>query len=360
MANSSERFQHLQRTLSPDQAILLSSPTDLTYFANFLILVPEEREGFLLITQKACYLIKASFSPVPQHHTYRVLEQCRPPALAKHLEEIFTTHQLRYLNLDLSSLFVDEYKAIQEVAQRHHLELLEIEKDTLWQHRMKKDTQEIALMRTAGRYGQQAFQHIFDRLAVGMTEKEVANQVEIELLQLGADKSAFPTIVAFGAHGAEPHYQPGDVPLKKNTAVLIDMGAIVHGYRSDLTRSFWFGDRPEPQFLQVEKIVKDAYTTTFTYLQEHLQETPTAKSLDETARSFIKHHGYEHQFIHTTGHGIGLDIHEPPSLSWSSSQSLLPGMVITIEPGIYLPTQFGFRHENTILIGEKNIEVLTK
>ena len=373
MASNPERFRHLQTSLAAGQAILLSTPTDLAYFADFSVLLPEEREGFLLITAETCYLIKATFSPAPAEHTYQILEQCRPPALAKHLEKIIQADHLHELALDFSSVFVDEYQAIQKVAEENQVTLVAEDKDQIWQLRMIKDETEIEELRLAGHYGEAAFQTVRKKLQVGITEKEVAAQIEVALLELGADKTAFPTIVAFGANGASPHYQPGNVALTAEMPVLIDMGAMVHGYRSDLTRSFWFGDHPTEEFTKIEKIVIGAYQETAQFLDKTLRKSSlsnlpgtvtsigiAAKELDTIARTSIRQYGYGQQFIHTTGHGVGLDIHEPPSLNWSNDQPLKPGMVITIEPGIYLPDHFGLRYENTILIGEKHSEVLTK
>lgn len=362
MANHLARFRQLQQLLQANQAILLSTPTDLRYFASFSVLLPEEREGFFLITSDESYLIKASFSPAPSTADYQILEHCRPTALAQHLTKIIEKHQLQEIRLDYSSLFVEEYQAIQTVAQQKNVSLTGLDREQIWKYRMVKDQEEIEIMRQAGRYAQAAFKAIFDQLQVGMTEKAVALQIEVELLKLGADQTAFPTIVAFGEHGALPHHQPGESTLKKETAVLIDMGAMTQGYRSDLTRSFWFGSQPTPEFQKVEKIIEGAYKLTLQFLEKEIQtknDHLAAKDLDTVARNYITEQGYENQFIHSTGHGVGLDIHEPPSLNWNNTQLLKTGMIITIEPGIYLPAQFGFRYENTILIKDKEIEVLT-
>jgi Xaa-Pro aminopeptidase len=362
MANTPAHVRQLQQSLSPGQAILLSAPTDLTYFADFYILLPEEREGFFVVTVDDCYLIKATFSPAAATPRYHILEQCKPLALAQHLATIIRTHQLHELALDYSSLYVDEHQAIQSVADKDQVSLVQLDKNRVWQCRMIKDEQELEKMRVAGKYGQFVFTMILEGLHQGITEKEVAKHIEVELLKLGADKSAFPSIVAFGAGGAAPHYQPGNVPLTNNTAVLIDMGAMVDGYRSDLTRSFWFGDQPDAEFIKVEQIVTGAYQKTLDFLENEVKNSRpvAAKDLDHAARDLISQQGYEKEFIHTTGHGVGLDIHEPPSLNWNNSQTLETGMIITIEPGVYLPGKFGFRYENTILLKEKTIEVLTQ
>lgn len=364
MVHFSERLRRVQQTLAPGKAILLSSATDLAYFADFQILLPEEREGFLLITPRSVYLMKATFSPAPSDVSFlHVLENCRPASLAQHVSQIATQDEVKDLAIDLGTLFVDEYQALQSVALQNKFSLVSLEKERIWKLRMIKDKTEATALRQAGQIAHATFEHILKQLHIGVTEREVANQIEIELLRMGAQQTAFPTIVAFGPNGAAPHYQPGNVALRTNMPILIDMGARFHGYRSDLTRSFWFGNNPSAEFVKIEKIVTGAYEATVAFLEKavrtHTLQKLHARDLDQVARIFITEHGEGHHFIHTTGHGVGLDIHEPPSLNGSNSQLLQAGMVITIEPGIYLPGQFGYRHENTIFIGDTTIEVLT-
>jgi Xaa-Pro aminopeptidase len=126
-----------------------------------------------------------------------------------------------------------------------------------------------------------------------------------------------------------------------------------------MTRSWWFGDQPPADFTQIKNLVDEAYSLTLEQLQQP-SITVTAQILDETARTFISQAGFGQEFIHTTGHGVGLDIHEPPSLYWKNKQPILPGMIITIEPGIYLPERFGYRWENTVLITDTGCQELTK
>ena len=122
-----------------------------------------------------------------------------------------------------------------------------------------------------------------------------------------------------------------------------------------MTRSFWFGDSPDSTFTRIESVVMQAYAAAEKAVMEFIEAgtATTAKDVDDIARAVITDAKYEEYFIHTTGHGLGLDIHEPPSLSWRNPQPLQPNMALTIEPGIYLPEVFGFRHENTLLLTPK-------
>lgn len=379
-----QRAIQLQEKLLPHQAFLISSPLDVQYFTQFQFLVPEEREAFFVVTKTGFYLIRASFSPLPttEEIFFTVLENCKPAALAKHLKKIVemsgvettSAPQLTEILFDHSSLFVEELEAIKSELKTiggenndagSSVVLSPFDRNLIWQQRMIKDKKEVEVMARAGQIIAEVMQKAIRAARAGMTEQDLAHFIDQELHSLGAEKPAFPTIVAFGANGAEPHYQPSaTIQLQPNTPILIDAGAIFHNYRSDMTRTFWFGDQPSSQFLAIEKIVKDAYEAAFSFVQNRAPSPTspprlTARDIDSAARKIINAAGYGDQFIHTTGHGIGLDIHEPPSLNWSNEMPIENGMTITIEPGIYLVGQFGYRHENTILVQSTGATVLT-
>jgi len=192
---------------------------------------------------------------------------------------------------------------------------------------------------------------------------------------------AFPTIVAFGKNGAMPHYQPQNIKLKPETPILIDFGVNFENYYSDMSRTIWFGKQPSAKFLKAEKAVKKAHQQVLAKLttanldlknkktdlknsEENTTKSTTkieltAKDLDQAARGEIAQRGFADQFIHTTGHGLGLEIHEPPSLSWQDHTPIKPNMVFTIEPGIYFPGEFGYRHEDTVLMTDQGVKILT-
>jgi Xaa-Pro dipeptidase len=360
--NFADRVTRFQKNLTPTQLALLSTATDICYFSNYQTLVPEEREGFFVITSSKSYLIHASFSPTPTDHAYELLENCRPNSLAEHLKKLILEQHITEILYDATSLFVEEFQAIENVGVQNvsPVKLTPLNKNWIWQLRMKKDADEVLRLRRASEIISEVMARIAENFEVGITEKEIANQMDVLIRELGADQPAFPTIVAFGDHGALPHYQPSKVPLVENTAVLIDAGAWFENYRSDMTRTFWFGAQPDQEFLKIEKVVKEAYQQTLSKVRNRDTATKLqAKNLDEAARGIISTAGYGQQFIHTTGHGVGIDIHEPPSLNWKNETVLETGMIITIEPGIYLPDKFGYRYENTVLITEKSAEELT-
>ncbi len=356
-----DRIARFQKKLQLNQAAVIATSSDIRYATGFICLTPHEREALLVITPAECYLFHASFTPVPSGLSNLNVTTIAPYTLAslsKKLVEITesSTHQPGHILVDMKSLYADEYHQLQ---QNQAFELQPLDQRWLQSQRRRKDENEIAAITAASTIVAKAVAAVTKRLQKGMTEIEVRYLLEDAMRQAGSEAPAFPTIVAFGPHSALPHHQPTDTTLTTNTAILIDCGATVDGYHSDMTRTLWFGDRPNPTFLEIETSVKNAYQAALTCLRQNGGALPTAKEVDDAARDVITQAGYGPQYIHTTGHGVGLDIHEAPSLSWKNDEPLETDMVITIEPGIYLNGKFGYRHENTVVLEEKNIREVT-
>lgn len=351
------RLKQLQATLAPDQAYLLANPHDIFYFSDFLTLVPEEREAFLLVSSKNAHLIYASFSPLPgDMGNIQTHPGTDPERLLSHLQLIQGQEGWQRVALDESKIFVHEYKALEKLANCQ-LEALDLKHP--WRIRAVKDDVEIAAIKRASQIAAEAFDQLLPQIKTGMTELEVQALLESLMRQLGATGPAFPTIVAFGKNGALPHYQPGTVVLKAEMSILIDFGATFDHYRSDITRTWWHGTQPDQTFTKIESLVKDAYQQVLAVPAQKPMAELSASDLDLAARSLIQKAGYGSQFIHTTGHGVGLDIHEPPSISPRNPSLLQPNMVITVEPGVYLEGKFGYRHENTVLVTAEGLQELT-
>ena len=346
------RLQQLQSHLNQSEAWVLSNPNDIYYFTGFESLVPEEREAFLIVTPSKVYLIQASFSPSPNLDQLIILKGCSSQHLTNYLHRITADHALTTLYLDEDHLSVKEYKGLTAINSK----LVPLDTTWIWNLRMVKDDQEIADSRQAAAIISTVITKTISFLKPGVTELEVKNYLVQQLWQAGSSAEAFPSIIAFGPHTALPHHQPGETRLEMEMPVLIDAGAQVHHYRSDMTRTIWFGSTPSDQFLQLEKIVHQAYQKAFAVAKS---PSATAQQVDEAARNHIAQAGFGPQFNHTTGHGVGLDIHEPPSLNGSNSSPLKPGMLLTIEPGIYLEGSVGYRYENTVLLTTAGVTELT-
>lgn len=220
--------------------------------------------------------------------------------------------------------------------------------------RAVKSEDEIERIRTSVQTNSAALERAIRKITPRMTESGLAAELEYQMRRLGAEKPAFETIVAAGARSALPHAQPGHKLLNERGLLLIDMGAMQAGYASDMTRVLHLG-KPSPKTLRLYQAVLEAQLAAIAAVQPG----KTAGAVDKAARKVLKTHGFEREFVHSTGHGLGLEIHEPPRLGKKDGTVLQPGMVITIEPGAYLEGFGGVRIEDTVVVTAAGCEVLT-
>jgi Xaa-Pro dipeptidase len=221
--------------------------------------------------------------------------------------------------------------------------------------RSRKDETEINSMRKAVDIAQNALQETLPKIKAGITEREVASELVVQLLKLGSDpKLPFFPIVASGPNSANPHANPTDRPLQNGDLLIIDWGANVGGYYSDITRTFTIGEI-DPALISIGEVVLDANSSA----REVTKPDTSASDVDKAARSVIEDAGYGEYFIHRTGHGLGLEAHEDPYIRAENPQLLQEGMTFTIEPGIYLPGRGGIRIEDDVFVTPEGAEVLT-
>ncbi len=222
--------------------------------------------------------------------------------------------------------------------------------------RETKDADELKKIREACRIAYNAYEYVKPRVKTGMMECEVAAMLEGFMQTQGAMGTPFPTIVAFGENGANPHYKTGTRALKKEDAILLDFGCIYKGYTSDISRCWWHGRREPAEYTKIWKIVDNARRTG---VKTACIGTPT-KQVDAAARGVIEKAGYGVYFTHRTGHGIGIENHEEPCNSPQSQAILVAGNVFSVEPGIYLPGKFGVRLEDTVVATQAGPKIYTK
>ncbi|PIV74372.1 MAG: peptidase M24 [Rhodobacteraceae bacterium CG17_big_fil_post_rev_8_21_14_2_50_65_11] len=224
---------------------------------------------------------------------------------------------------------------------------------TLGHLRAMKDAAELDALRRCARLNDAAAAAGFAALKVGVSERDIAAVIEAHYKAHGA-KPEF-IIVGFGANGAYPHHHTGDTALEENMAVLIDTGCRIGGYPSDMTRCAWFGDAPSTEFLKVAAVVEQAVQAALAAVRPGVP----ARDIDAAARNVIAAAGYGEQFVHRTGHGLGIDVHEPPYITATSHVALQAGNVFSIEPGIYLPGRFGVRLEEVVVTTPTGAEILS-
>ncbi len=221
--------------------------------------------------------------------------------------------------------------------------------------RATKDPTELTAIRKSIRVAEAAFKAMCESIRVGQTEKEMASRLEYEMARRGSVGVAFPTICAEGPNAALPHAHPGKRKVKKGSAILFDWGACVDGYTSDLTRVVFVGSIPK-KLSEIYLIVLEAQMRAIAAIRAGKRMC----DVDAVARSYIAEAGYGEAFNHGLGHGMGLDVHEAPRLSWQSKDKLKAGMVVTVEPGIYLPGVGGVRIEDDILVTATGHRVLSR
>ncbi len=220
--------------------------------------------------------------------------------------------------------------------------------------RMIKNDAEANTLREGAKELDRAFEHICTRIKPGITEKEIALELEIFLLKQGAEKTSFSFIVASGARGAMPHGVASNKTIESGELVTMDYGAFFSGYATDMTRTVSSGE-PEPEMRRIYDLVLEAQQKAASEVKPGMK----AKDLDAVARDLFDKAGYGDYFGHGLGHGVGLETHEQPVLNNQSETVLEPGMVITVEPGIYIPGRGGVRIEDMVLVGESAGEILT-
>ena len=221
--------------------------------------------------------------------------------------------------------------------------------------RMKKDLQELAVMRKAAILADEVMEQAFRLLKPGVRESEIAAEIEYHMKKLGASRPAFDTIVASGKRAALPHARPTSKRLKKNELVVLDLGAILGHYCSDMTRTVFLGRAPR-RIREWYQAVNEARAAAVAAVKPGI----TSGEIDAAARNVLKKSGLDRYFVHSTGHGLGLEVHEDPRVARGQAIRLEAGNVITIEPGIYVEDLGGIRIEDDVAVRSQGSEVLTR
>ncbi len=367
------RLLKLDKLLSQQSldAALISKVSDITYLTNFSHFSHIEREAFLLITQKNRYIltdgrysdaVKKHISPPSRWQAERseamtpgrwtpelqLAEISAQNPFDNVLKSIVEKEKIHSLGIETNNITVAEHKKIApHVKNLKHFDLTEL--------RIKKDPEEISAIQKACELGDKTFAFILEKIKPGITEKEVAYEMENFIRKNGAEIS-FRTVVAFGKNSAFPHHKTGNERLKNNDTVLLDFGVKYENYCSDMTRTIFFG-KASPEKKRVYATVLTAQQKAIEYLKKNIKNQILLSSIDKIARDYIIAKGYP-TIPHALGHGIGLQDHE--SYSLSTKEILKNGMVFSIEPGIYLTDSIGVRIEDLIAIQDNKILQLTQ
>lgn len=334
-------------------AVLVSSVPNIIYLTNYEGFSTDEREGFLLITKTNQYVITdARYGEAVRNlNDFTFCESTATTPLSTIIKTLAHTNGVQIVGFEEHNLTVAEYTKLQTVG-------ISLKPVSLAALRIIKTPEEIITVQKACDLGDATFQYILPHLTEGITEKEIATKMELFMKEHGGDIS-FKPIVAFGANAAIPHHQTNNQILITNNFVLLDFGAKVANYCSDMTRTIFFGN-PTTEQQKMYQTVYDAQQKAIEYLITNYESgnTVLGMDVDAIARDHIINQGYPN-LPHSLGHGIGLAVHEAPRLSPNSKDVLQQGMVFSIEPGIYVPGFGGVRIEDLVVIKKDGITQLT-
>jgi Xaa-Pro aminopeptidase len=353
-----QRVAQLQERLKRKRvsAFLVTDPANRRYLSGYSAVDHSIREssGVLLVPARGTpYLLTDSrFSLQAEEEGAGFAVRLYNRGLAASLKQLLPELGVRRLGFEGGYILYTTYKRLEKTCRELGVSLTPLD-GTVEKQRMVKTGEEIEKIRAAVLLNEQVFRKIHAAIRPGMTEREVALALEREMMLSGAESPSFETIVAFGENAAKPHAVPTGRELQEGDAVLVDMGLVLDGYCSDMSRTFVAG-RPNRTFTDRLRIVRRAQQEAVHLIREGV----TCREVDGAARRVIREAGYGKFFGHALGHGVGLDVHEEPRLSSRSRRKLRQGMIVTVEPGIYLPGWGGIRQEDMVVVRKNGCEVL--
>jgi len=329
--------------------VLITNPKNISYITgvNF--------EGFWLMCYKKQNLFITSQmikGQIEQFFKNKAKIFVIKTSFSDTITEICNKYKIKELSIDTTEIGYQLFQVLSHKLKQNKISVV-ADGTTILNKRIIKNKTEISNIKKACDIVSEVFQTVKKTVVSGMSELDIHFKIEEEFAKRKVVQS-FKTIVASGANAANPHHISSTRKVQKNDIVLIDMGCIYNGYCSDLTRTFFVGKQTKEQ-QKIWNIVKLAHDEALKNVKPGIK----ASEIDLFARNTIKQAGYEKYFIHTTGHGVGMDIHEAPTIGEKSQSVLKEGMIITIEPGIYLQNKFGVRIEDTVLVTKNGYKTLT-
>lgn len=345
-----ERIEQIRRALPENSAALITNEADCFYFSGF-----NKNEGMVLITKSGATLFvdfryieaaKSACNEISVKLTYSFLADV---AAALNNENIKTVYvQSEYVTLSEKEKMQDAFGKT-EVSAAFALDRIIVDM------RAVKSADEISLIKAAQGITDRAFSYILGKIDVGKTEREIALDLEFFMRKEGSEGVAFDTIAVSGKNSSKPHGVPSDKVIESGDFLTLDFGAAVGGYRSDMTRTVCVGN-PTDKMIAVYNTVLEAQERAISAIKAGV----VCKDVDKVARDIINEAGFEGCFGHGLGHSVGIDIHENPSFNTRCEDITKPGMVITVEPGIYFENEFGVRIEDMIIVTQNGCEDITK
>ncbi len=334
-----------------DSAALIMSEENICYFTSF-----HSSNGYLVVTgEKSYFFTDSRYIEAAENKITSVDEVMLLKSVKDDLVPFINSLKKKRLHIEAERLSLSKYNNLKKLFSS--LELIGDGKldEKISEIRTVKTREQVNTIVKAQRIAEKAFDHILKFISVGKTEKEIALELEYFMLKNGADALSFETIAVSGKNSSMPHGVPTDKKVENGDFITMDYGAVIDFYHSDMTRTVAVGEVSSKQAEVYETVLK-AQDAAFAAMKANV----SCKEVDRAARDLIKNAGYGDFFGHGLGHGVGVEIHELPTLNPNSEALLKPGHIVTNEPGIYLPGEFGVRIEDMALITEDGYENLTK
>ena len=330
-------------------AALIMSEENICYFTSF-----HSSNGYLVVTgEKAYFFTDSRYIEAAQN----TVKGCRAVLLTRvstEIKEYVRENGILKIYTERNRISVSTADFLKTAFLPCRVTFSKKLEELITSSREIKEAEEIECIKKAQSIAEAAFNHVLTFIKPGVTEKQIALELDFYMLSHGAEAVSFETIAVTGAKSSMPHGVPDDTIVKDGDFITMDFGAVYKGYHSDMTRTVAVGNVSDKQ-KKIYDIVLKAQENALSVLKSGL----SCAEADKAAREIIEDAGYGDYFGHGTGHGVGVEIHEEPSLSPRSKQTLKEGDVVTVEPGIYLPSEFGVRIEDMALITKDGYENLT-
>ena len=341
------KLQWLRNTMSSLdlQGLIISNPVNIKYLTNI------EAEGVLLLTRKENIYITDGRYIEHVHSTLTLYDEIIVNDINSVSKDDYENFFMFCENVGFEENYVT-YAGYKELIRKYKINNLVETEHIIEKQRMIKDKDEISNIQKACEITDDCFRYILSYIRPGMTEKQIAEEIE-EYFKRRTDGLAFDTIVASGENTSKPHAVPTDRKIQEQDIITIDMGCKVNGYCSDMTRTFFVGSVPEMIKPVYDLVLKNQVQTL-----DEMKDGSSTRLLTKMVENDFKLNG--HSLIHSLGHGLGMEIHEAPYVSYRSDAQLRENMVVTDEPGIYIPGKFGVRIEDTVQITKFGCISLTK
>ncbi len=345
MSGYTARIDKISNMLSEEQSALISSDISITYLTGF-----QHSEGFVFITKDSSYfLVDFRYAEAVQK-SVKHIEVVTFNVAFDSINELIAKHSVKEMLVEDGAVTLSAFRNFKEKLNVQVLDTPEISK-IISDSRIIKTADEIEKLRTAQKIAEKAYLEVLNFVKPGITEKEIAARLEFLMKMNGAERVAFDLITVTGKKTSLPHGVPGEVAVESGDFVTFDIGAVYDGYHSDMTRTIAVGSITDEQ-RKIYDIVLEAHLAGL----DTVRAGVTGFEVDNVSRTIIKNAGYGEYFGHSTGHGVGLEIHEAPYASQRSTDTLQENMTLTVEPGIYLPDKFGVRIEDTVLVKKDGFE----